>query len=102
MSLPEILSWLVILVAVPLTWLVAALLWRLSNNDPRLRILRAHAVAALSLAILVSIFAAIFLNNNFRPPLLDMHTTQIVTRGSLLVISSASALYWLKVIWRAS
>jgi hypothetical protein len=102
MSLPDILSMLVVVIAAPLTWLVALLLWRLSNRDSSIRLLRAHAVAALALAIIVSVFAAIFVNNGLVPPPLDTPTTQIVTRGTLLIVSTISALYWLRVVGRAS
>lgn len=102
MSLPDILANLVIVFAVPLTWFVAVLLWRLSRQNPTLRVLRAHAVAALALALLVSVFAGIFVNNSLIPPPLDTPTTQIITRSTLLTLASTSALYWLRVVWRSS
>lgn len=102
MNLPELLTLAVIFVAAPLSWLVAALLWRLSRTEPTFKTLRAHAVAALALALIVTTFAAVFVNNSLAaPPPLTLVQTQIITRGALLVISTVSAAYWLLFIWRA-
>lgn len=90
----------VILVALPLSWLVAALLWNLSRGRPELRVLRAHAVAALALAIIVTVFTAIFTNNALIPPPLDFEATKFITRGTVLIVSTASSLYWLRFVWR--
>ena len=62
--------------------------------------LRAHAIAAVVWALIVTIFAAIFSNNSLVPPPLTFEQTQIATRGSLLVLSTTAALYWLRFVWR--
>lgn len=102
MTLPDILSLLNLFVAVPLTWIVAVTLWFLVRKAPRVRIMRAHAVAATMLALIVTIFAAIFVNNSMAVPLLNLPMTQIVTRGSLFLLSTLSAVYWLHFVWRAA
>jgi hypothetical protein len=99
-SLSDLLTIAVIFVALPLSWLVAALLWNLSRGAPRLHVLRAHAVAALALAIIVTVFAGVFVNNSLIPPPLNGEATKIITRGAILVVSTAAALYWLWFVWR--
>jgi hypothetical protein len=94
-TLPEILALLVIVVAAPLNWAVALLLWRLSLAAPRIRALRANAIAALALATIVSVFAAIFVNNGLETPVLGPQETQLVTRGALLILAVVPAAYWL-------
>lgn len=101
MNLPDILSTLVILVAMPLTWTVAVLLWRLSNRDSTIKVLRAHAVAGLVIALIVTVFGLVFVNNGLSVPVLNTYQTQLVTRGTLLILSVSSAVYWLGVVWRA-
>lgn len=102
MTLPELLALMVIVVAAPLSWLVAVLLWRLSRSAPDIRVLRADAVAALGLAILVSVFGLIFHNNGMQDPFFNTTETQVITRGMLLIASVASALYWLHLYRRGA
>lgn len=101
MSILEILSLLVIIVAVPLNWLVTLLLWRLSNANRPIRVLRERAVAALALSLIVTMFALVFANNDMHPPILDYESTKFVTRGVLLTMAVVPALYWLN-LWRKS
>jgi hypothetical protein len=102
MSLSDLLTVAVIFVALPLSWLVAVLLWNLSRGNPKLYVLRAHAVAALAIAIIVTVFTIVFVNNNLAvPPPLDLDATKIITRGTILVVSTVSALYWLLLVWRS-
>jgi ABC-type phosphate/phosphonate transport system permease subunit len=95
--IPEIEALLIVIVAAPLSWGVAVWLWRLARSSPKLKVLRANAIAATALAIIVSVFAAIFVNNELTPPPLDNIATQIITRTTLLVCSLVSAAYWIRL-----
>lgn len=99
-DVPHLLSLLVIFAAAPLTWFVAIRLWSISRLAPELRVLRAHAIAALALAVIVSVFAFVFLNNDLDPPPLTFVQTQYLTRGTLLVVSLSSSIYWLRLYRR--
>lgn len=92
--LPHLLAVLVVAVAVPLTWYVAWLLWRMARADGE----ALHLVAVLStgVALIVTVFAAIFVNNGMAVPVLNGRDTQIITRGSLLILSVIPALLWLR------
>jgi hypothetical protein len=94
--LPGIFTILIVLVAMPLNWYVTFILWRASRADPKGEALRVTAVLALCVAIIVTIFAIIFVNNSLGAPFLITYETQIVTRGSLLLLSTVPALYWLR------
>lgn len=101
MTAPNLLLAAVLLIALPLNWLVALLLLSLSRRHADLSVLRAHAIAALAWALLVTVFSAVFANNSvFATPLLSFEQTQIITRASLLILSTVGALYWLRFVWR--
>lgn len=100
-DIPAVLAWLVVVVAMPLNWLTAVLQWRLSNVAPAIRVLRERAVAATALAIIVSVFALIFVNNDLGMPMLDLAATKLLTRGTMLALSVIPAVYWLRLWWRA-
>jgi hypothetical protein len=89
-----ILAILTLAVALPLTWYVAFRLWRLSRLAPKIAVLRERAIAMLALALTVTVFALVFLNNEQKAPLLDLATTRVLTRGSLFVLSVVPAFYW--------
>lgn len=95
--LDDVLAFLVVVLAIPLSWGVAVWLWHLTRSSPELKVLRANAIAALSLAIIVSAFAGIFVNNSLIPPPIDFETTKLITRGTLLVCSVVSAVYWIRL-----
>lgn len=95
MTLSTLLAVLVVVVAVPLNWYVTFRLWRLSRSAPRVRVLRERAIVALALAVIVTVFAAIFMNNELTPPPLGPDATRILTRCVLLVMSVAPPVYWL-------
>ncbi len=90
-----ILALLVAFVAVPLNWYVAAKLLRLSRARPDLRVLRERAIVALALALALTVFALIFLNNDALPPPLSFDDTKLLTRTTLLVAGVVPAAYWL-------
>lgn len=95
MNWPTILAVLVIGVALPVNWYVAYKLWRKSRGAPQLRVLRERMWASLALALVVTVFAFVFVNNSvLDPPPLDPLATQIVTRLAILSLS-IPALYWL-------
>lgn len=89
-----VLAWLVILVAVPLNWIVTLRLWRLYRPGEDIGLLKERTLLALVLAIVVTIFAAVFLNNGMEDPILDLAATQLLTRSAILGLS-IPAIYWL-------
>lgn len=94
MTLPNVLAWLVILLAVPVHWIMVWRLWHLSRARPDLRVLRDRAETALGLAVVVSLFALVFLNNGMEVPFLDPFATMVITRSAILALS-IPALRWL-------
>lgn len=92
--IPTVLAVLVVLVALPLNWFVTLKLWRLARLAPEIGVLRERALVALALALIVTVFAVIFLNNEMPVPLLDVEATRIITRSAMLALS-LPALYWL-------
>lgn len=101
MTLPNLLAFLVIFVALPLNWLVTILLWRLSLAAPDTRVLRERAIAALAVSIIVTAFSIVFLNNDLVPPPLDFESTKLLTRGAMFALSIVPASYWLYLYWHA-
>lgn len=94
MNLPSILAVLVIFVAAPLHWVVFFRLWSRARQYPEVRVLRDRTLTALALALIVTIFALVFLNNGMETPILDLFGTQLLTRSAILALS-IPALYWL-------
>jgi hypothetical protein len=94
------LTWAVVLVALPLNWYVTAALWWLSRRKPGNWVMRERAVAATALSIIVTVFAVIFLNNNLDVPLLNSFDTQVITRATIFVLATAVAVYWLRLARR--
>lgn len=95
MNVPTVIAYLVALVALPLNWFVVVRLWRLSLFTPRIRVLRYQAILATALAVIVTIFAIVFLNNDLATPVLPGDVTKLVTRSAVLVWSVVPAGYWL-------
>lgn len=83
--------------AVPLNWLVTILLWRLAKKSPELKVLRDRAIAATCISLAVTVFALIFINNDLALGLVDNPTSKVVGRLSVLVLSLAPALWWLRI-----
>jgi hypothetical protein len=100
MTLPNILATAVVLFAVPLNWYVTARLLWLSRGSPGLWVLRAHAFVSLSLAVIVTVFALIFINNDMVVSMMDFETTKIITRSAMLALS-IPGLYWLWLVRRS-
>lgn len=94
MSLPEVLAWLVILVALPLNWYVTIRLILLTRANPGLRVLRERTYVSLALSMIVSVFAFVFLNNGMNEPVLNSEATQLITRSAVLALALPAA-YWL-------
>lgn len=95
MNVGTLLAVLVAVFAGPLNWYVAGHLILLSRREPDLRVLRERAIIAVALAIITTVFAVVFLNNELTVRFLDADTTKVVTRTAVLVGSSIPALYWL-------
>lgn len=95
MSVPFLLAVLTLIIAVPLNWYVTFKLWRLSRAAPRLRVLRERAIVALAVAIVVTVFALIFINNDLTPPIVSFDETKFLTRGAMLAVGIIPAGYWL-------
>lgn len=93
--IPTILAWLVILVAVPFNWFVAWRLWRLARSEPNLRVLRERALTAAHTAVVVTVFAVVFLNNGMEIPLLNVEQTQLLTRTAILSLVIPPLRWWL-------
>lgn len=101
MTLSTLLAVLVVVLAMPLNWYVTVRLWQLSRSAPRIRVLRERAIVALTLSVLVSVFALVFVNNEIPVPPLDSEATKLVSRGALLVWSVIPPAYWL-ILYRRS
>lgn len=97
MSPANILAVLVVAVAMPLNWYVTFKLWRLSRRNPTYKVLRERAIVALAVAIIVTVFALIFVNNDLTPPPVPGDITKLVTRSTVLAFSVLPALYWLRL-----
>lgn len=95
MTVPTLLALLTVVVAMPLNWFVTFRLWRLYRGSPELGVLRERALASLFVAIVVTIFALVFLNNDLTPPMLAFDDTKLVTRGAMLAVGIVPAGYWL-------
>lgn len=96
MGIPEILAIMVVAIAAPLNWFVAWRLWYLSHLDPKVWTLRSAAISATGIAVIVTVFALVFLNNGQPFPPLDAFETQLITRTTLLILSTVPAIYWLR------
>jgi hypothetical protein len=97
MDLAAVLALLVIFVALPLNIGVAALLWGLHLKHPHIEVLRERGIVASSMAVIVAVFALVFLNNDLASPVLDFNTTKLVTRTAILAASTVPALFWLRL-----
>lgn len=100
MSLTSALATLVLVVGVPLNVLVTVLLWRQALTHPDVLVLRDRLIAAISVLVLVIVFALIFLNNDTLPPWLATDTTKVITRFVVLGVAVVPALYWLGLWWK--
>lgn len=92
---PTLIALLVAAVGVPLNWYVTWRLWRLSRANPGLKVLRERAIVALALALVVTVFALIFLNNDAEHPPLSFDDTKWLTRTAMLLAAVAPPCYWL-------
>lgn len=94
MTLPSVLAWLVILVAVPVNWAVVLRLRLLYRERPDNRVLRDRLLVSIVLSMVITIFGAVFLNNGLAVPGLSPFETMVLTRLAVLSLSFP-ALYWL-------
>jgi uncharacterized membrane protein len=91
------LALIALFVVVPINWYVVWKLRKRSHQNPSLTVLRERFLAALALAIVVTVYALIFVNNDMVQPLLPLTTTKPVTRLVLLIGATVPALYWLRL-----
>ena len=94
MTFADLLVVAVFLLPLPLNWYVAWRLWRLSQGARDILALQERALVALALALIVLVFALIFVNNGLEMPLMDVEATRIVTRAAIVALC-LPALYWL-------
>lgn len=83
-------------IATPLNWIVVVKLWGLYRAEP-LPILRERLIVAIAVAIVVTTFALIFVNNDLVPPIVGLDGTKILTRGVMFVAAVIPPLYWLRL-----
>lgn len=96
----NLLGLLTLLIGVPLNLAVVVMLGSRSRARPELLVLRERFVTALALLVLVLIFGLVFVNNDTIPPWLDLATTKIVTRFTMLVAAVVPAAMWLWIYRR--
>lgn len=94
MTVIDVLAFLVVFLTVPLYWYITYRLWRLSRANPDVRVLRERAITSAGLAVIVTVFGLIFLNNGMDTPILDQAATRIITRSATLALTLPAA-YWL-------
>lgn len=80
----------------PLNWIVVVKLWRLYQAEP-VPILRERVIVAVAVALIVTVFALIFVNNDLTPPIVGFDDTKIVTRSVMFVAAVVPPLYWLRL-----
>lgn len=95
MTLANFLAYAVVGFAVPLNIFVTIRLWRLHVEDPGIRVLRERAILSTFIAVVVTIFALVFLNNDLVVPILGLEQTRLIARGATLAVSIVPAGYWL-------
>lgn len=97
---PEVVAVLVLVIGVPLNALVTFLLWRAYRANPKIRVLRERLVVEVAVLLLVIVFGLIFLNNDRLYPPFDTDATKLITRLTMLGLSTIPACYWLILYWR--
>lgn len=96
MTLPVFLAGVVIFVGLPINWLVVGRLIQLYRRRS-LPVLRERAIAATAIALTVTLFAIVFVNNSFFDPRgapLNAFASMVITRVAILGLA-IPALYWL-------
>lgn len=93
-DLPSLLAYAVVVIAVPVKWYLVYRLLRLSRAHPSIASLRERALSAVHLAVVITVFAVVFLNNGMEAPVLDLPMTQLLTRSAILSLT-IPAIRWL-------
>lgn len=99
MELSTFLAWATLLLAVPISAIVAYLLYHQWRQAPKLRFLRERFVSAVALTVLWLFFGLIFVNNDQTIPPINLDATKILTRAVLLIVSLVSSSVWLWAYW---
>lgn len=93
MTLPVFLAGAVIFVGLPVNWLVVIRLVVLYRRKP-IPVLRERAIAAVVIALTVTLFAGVFLNNSFFDPTgIHAFASMVITRTAILALT-IPGLYW--------
>jgi uncharacterized membrane protein len=95
MSVESALALATLLIGVPLNLYVTLRLWRLSREQPHIKVLRERAIVAALVLLLVIVFGLVFVNNDLSIPFLQSAVTKYVTRIAMLVVAIVPAAYWL-------
>lgn len=100
MTFPAILAWLNVFIAIPIAWIVAVMLGRLLQKQPDNGVLRERFLLQGMLAIVVSLFAIVFINNGMEEPRpMGVPQTQVITRLAILSLT-IPAIYWMVLYQR--
>lgn len=99
MTLPVLLAYAVIFVGLPINWVVVFRLIALYRNKNGTlgwnRVLRERALVAVTVALVVTLFAVVFVNNSFFDPRGHFaFASMVITRIAILMLAGP-ALYWL-------
>jgi ABC-type enterochelin transport system permease subunit len=95
-SLTSLLALATLLIAAPLNWLVVLMSWRLYRTDPN-PVIRDRLIVAVAVAVVVTVFALIFVNNDLVPPIVPFDATKVLTRGVMFTAAVVPPLYWLRL-----
>lgn len=97
MNLPEFLAFVTVYFCMPLAWATVGLSFMLRENR----------VPSLSVAVAVTAFAAVFLNNDMAVPILTPDQTRVIARIPFVCMVLAVCFDWMRdyrerltVYWR--
>lgn len=93
-DIPALLAYLVMVFVVPVSWFAVWRVARLYRKAPHIGVLRDRLVVAVALAIIVTVFGIVFLNNEMANPVLSTLHTRLLTRSAVLGLT-LPPLYWL-------
>jgi len=95
MSITSALGWAVLVFGVLLNLWVAKILFIKMLDRPEIGLFRERFASAVLAIVIAIVFGLIFINNDTLPPPIDIITTKIITRLSLLGLVTFPALIWL-------
>lgn len=101
--LGEVLAAATIVIAVPLVWTVW---WLVRSLAKRRRsrtgnggneVLKWQVRVVRGLALIVTVFGVVFINNDLAIPLLNLDQTRVLTRSTVFVVAVDVAVAWLRL-----